>query len=63
MKKAKVGGKATFIFASGKTVFGTIEYMPVATGDSWIVTEIYEGKEQSTVYIQTFEMMYVCEVS
>jgi len=59
MKKAEIGDKALFIFASGKQVLGVIEYMPCATGDSWIVTEIHEGKKLGTVYIQQFDMMFL----
>jgi hypothetical protein len=59
MKKAKIGNKAMFIFASGKQIFGEINYIPVATGDSWIITEIEHGKTLSTVYIQQFDMMFL----
>ena len=60
MKKAQIGDKASFIFASGKKVFGIIEYIPCATGDSWIITEFYEGGKGGTVYIQQFDMMFLC---
>ena len=57
--KAEAGMKANFVFASGKTVFGVIEYVPVATGDCWVVTEVSEGKKQGVVYIQQFDMMFL----
>jgi len=59
MKKAEVGSKASFCFASGHKLFGIIKHIPVATGDSWIVEEIHEGKEIGTVYIQQFEFMFL----
>ena len=43
-------------------MFGVIEYMPCATGDSWIVTEIHEGKKFGTVYIQQFDMSCYAEL-
>ena len=55
MRKAKIGDKALFKFVDGRTVFGVIGHIPVATGDSWIISEIFEGKEFGTLYIQQFE--------
>lgn len=59
MKYAQQGDKALFIFSSGKQVFGVIEFLPPNAGGTWILTEIHEGKEGATVYIQQFEMMYL----
>jgi len=59
MKKAEKGDRARFVFASGEKIFGIIEYIPVATGDSWIITEINEGQKLGTVYIQQFDMMFL----
>jgi hypothetical protein len=60
MKKAEKGDRARFVFASREKIFGIIEYIPVATGDSWIITEINEGQKLGTVYIQQFDMMFLC---
>ena len=40
MRKAEIGDKALFRFADGRTVFGVIRHIPVATGDSWIISEM-----------------------
>ena len=57
MRKAEIGDKALFRFVDGRTVFGVIRHIPVATGDSWIISEILEGKEFEWLYIQQFETM------
>lgn len=62
MKKAEIGDKALFIFASGKQVLGVIECIPSTTGDCWIVTEICEGQKMGSVYIQQFEMMFLRQI-
>ena len=59
MAKAEIGGKAQFTFASGTRLFGIIEYIPVNVGESWIITEFYEGRELGTVYINQFETMHL----
>ena len=56
-KRVEIGDKVTFIFSSGKKLYGVVEHIPAATGDSWIITEWYEGKKLSLVYINQFEMM------
>jgi hypothetical protein len=57
MQRAAKGTKATFYLAEGRQIVGIIENMPVATGDSWIVTEFFEGTILGTVYIQQFSYM------
>tara|TARA_R110002124_G_scaffold225674_1_gene390962 strand:- start:58 stop:252 length:195 start_codon:yes stop_codon:yes gene_type:complete len=61
MRKAKIGDKALFKFVDGRTVFGVIGHIPVATNDSWIISEIFEDKEFQTLYIQQFETMSLRE--
>lgn len=58
-KKAQIDDTAVFMFASGRKICGRIEYVPQATGDSWIVTEIFFKEEISVQYIQTFESMRI----
>jgi hypothetical protein len=57
MQRAAKGTKATFYLPNGNKIFGVIEYMPAATGDSWIVSEFFEGKILGTIYIQQFSYM------
>jgi hypothetical protein len=57
MQRAEKGTKARFYLPNGHTIFGIIEYIPVATGDGWIVTEFFEGKILGTIYIQQFSYM------
>ena len=61
MQKADIGSKATFHFANSKKVFGEILHIPQATGDSWIIEEIYEGSSGQTYYIQQFDYMILAK--
>ena len=49
-----VGKKAVFYFSSGDKVKGVIKYVPVATGDCWVVDTEWE-----TFYIQNYERMVI----
>jgi hypothetical protein len=53
-----VGNEAIFYFSSGDQVQGVIKYVPVATGDCWIIDTEWE-----TFYIQNYERMVIKKVS
>lgn len=52
-KRIKVGDKVMMIIAQGMSLFGTVEYMPVATGDCWIINSDKDGLN----YVQSFLCM------
>ena len=55
----KIGDKIKMFLLSGDNVFGKVIYIPVATGDSWIIQTYYEGKEDLICYIQSFSHFFV----
>jgi hypothetical protein len=58
------GSKATFCFPDGNKILGIVEYTPIpATGDCWIVTEVFQGRIMGTIYIQQFSYMRLHEDS
>lgn len=54
-----IGKNGAFHFSDGKKLFGEIIWQPAATGDSWIIEEIYEGKKTGClIYIQQFNYIF-----
>ena len=57
--KVKIGDKVRVVFNDDSQLYGDLLYIPVATGDSWVVQTYHKGKKDLIAYIQQFEVMFV----
>ncbi len=57
-KRIEVGDTVRVFFSHSNMVHGIVDYMPCATGDSWVILEHQAGLP---VYVQLFDYMVLSE--
>jgi len=55
LDRIKIGDKVKVYFNKQTAIAGVVEYIPVATGDCWLLSA--QGFEEGLVYIQQFDFM------
>lgn len=58
--RVEVGDTVKVFVSDGNSITGIVDYIPVATGDSWIVLDI---QDRMPIYIQIFSYMCLLDKS